>query len=118
MMKASEINPSSWYYGGLSKPRTTMLMRKWGNILKSAKLMEETLLELMNNTETTPEQLVMASKLYTNVTKQLHDHATMIDVFIYHSHKLRHMVSCPTYKSGIEEHCVCKDWQEGDNNVS
>ena len=55
-MKASEINPSSWYYGGLSKPRTTMLMRKWGNILKSAKLMEETLLELMNNTETTPEQ--------------------------------------------------------------
>jgi hypothetical protein len=48
----------------------------------------------------------------------LHDHAMMIDVFIYHGHKLNHMVSCPTYTTGIEDHCVCKDWQEGDNNVS
>jgi hypothetical protein len=112
MMKASEINPNSWYYG-INKPKTAMFMRKWESIQKSVKLMEETMLELMNNTETTPEQLVMASKLYTNVTKQLHDHATMIDVFIYHSHKLRHMVSCPTYKTGIEDHCVCKDWSQG-----
>ena len=116
-MKASEIKPTGWYYG-LNKPKTLALMRKWEGIRKSAKLMEETMLELMNNPETTPEQLVMASKLYTNVTKQLHDHATIIDVYIYHGHKLTHMVSCPTYKSGIEEHCVCKDWQEGDNNVS
>jgi hypothetical protein len=108
-MKASEINPNSWYYG-MNKPKTLALNRKWNDIRKSAKLMEDTLLELMNNPETTPEQLSMASKLYTNVTQQLHDHAMMIDVFIYHGHKLKHMVSCPTYKSGIEDHCVCKDW--------
>ena len=92
------------------------LMRKWEGILKSTKLMEETMLELMNNPETTADQLVTASKLYTNVTKQLHDHAMMIDVFIYHGHKLKHMTSCPTYTTGIKEHCVCKDWEP--NNVS
>ena len=110
-MKASEIEPNSWYYG-LNKPKTRMFMLRWERIRKNVKLMEDTLPLLMNNPETTPEQLVMASKIYTNVTKQLHDHATMIDVFIYHRHKLMHMTSCPTYKTGIEEHCVCKDWQE------
>ena len=112
-MKASEIEPTSWYYG-LSKPKTRMFMRKWEDIRKNVKHMEETLLLLMNNPETTPEQLVVASKLYTSVTKQLHDHAVIIDAFIYHGHKLMHMVSCPTYKTGIEDHCVCKDWQEGE----
>jgi hypothetical protein len=112
-MKASEIEPTSWYYG-LSKPKTRMFMRKWGDIRKNVKHMEETLLVLMNNPETTPEQLVIASKLYTNVTKQLHDHATIIDVFIYHGHKLIHMVSCAAYKTGVEELCNCKDWQEGE----
>ena len=112
-MKASEIEPTSWYYG-LNKPKTRMFMRKWEGILKNVRLMEETLPLLMNNPETTPEQLVIASKLYTNVTKQLHDHAKMIDVFIYHGHKLIHMVSCPAYKTGIEEYCNCKDWQEGE----
>ena len=111
-MKASKINPSSWLYGRGSMT----LMRKWEGILKSVKLMENTMLELMNNPETTADQLVIASKLYTNVTKQLHDHAMMIDVYIYHGHKLKHMVSCPTYKTGIEEQCVCKDWEP--NNVS
>jgi len=112
-MKASEIEPNSWYYG-LNKPKTRAFQRKWANIQRNARRMEALLPLLMNNPETTPEQLVMASKLYTNVTKQLHDHAVMIDVFIYHGHKLTHMVSCPTYKTGIEEHCVCKDWQEGE----
>ncbi len=110
-MKASEINPNSWYYGQ-NKPKTLALGRKWKEILKSAKLMEETLLELMNNPETTPEQLVLASKLYTNVTNQLHAHAMMIDTFIYYGHKLKHMVSCPTYKTGNEALCTCKDWIE------
>lgn len=110
-MKASEINPNSWYFG-MNKPKTLAFQRKWNGILKTARHMEETLLLLMNNPETTPEQLVLASKLYTNVTKQLHDHATMIDVFIYHGHKLRHMTSCPTYKTGDEALCTCKDWSE------
>jgi len=112
-MKASEIEPTSWYYG-LSKPKTRMFMRKWDDIRKNVKHMEETLLLLMNNPETTPEQVVKASQLYTSITKQLHDHAMMIDVFIYHGHKLTHMTSCPTYKSGNEEFCNCKDWQEGE----
>jgi hypothetical protein len=112
-MKASEIEPNSWYYG-LNKPKTRMLMRKWESIRRNVSRMEKLLPLLMGNHETTPEQLVIASKLYTNITKQLHDHATMIDVFIYHGHKLVHMVSCPSYKTGIEELCNCKDWQEGE----
>ena len=109
-MKASEINPNSWYYG-MNKPKTMALQRKWIDIRKNARHMEETLLLLMNNPETTADQLALASKIYTNVTKQLHDHAMMIDTFIYHGHKLTHMVSCPTYTTGIEAHCVCKDWE-------
>ncbi len=111
-MKASEIEPNSWMFG-LNKPKTRMLMRKWGDIRKNVRLMEDSLPLLMNNPETTPEQLVLASKLYTNVTQQLHDHAQMIDVFIYHGHKLTHMRSCPTYRTGDEKLCECKDWQEG-----
>ena len=116
-MKASEIEPNSWMFG-LNKPKTRMLMRKWEGIRRNVRLMESGLPLLMNNPETTPEQLVLASKLYTNVTQQLHDHAQMIDTFIYHGHKLTHMRSCPTYRTGNEELCECKDWQEGPNNVS
>ena len=110
-MKASEIEPNSWMFG-LNKPKTRMLMRKWDGIRKNVRLMEDSLPLLMNNPETTPEQLVLASKLYTNVTQQLHDHAQMIDTFIYHGHKLTHMRSCPTYRTGDEKLCECKDWQE------
>lgn len=109
-MKASEIKPTGWLYG-INKPKTNMLMRKWEGIRRSTELMENTMLELINNPETTQEQLVLASKLYINVTKQLHNHAQMIDDYIYHGHKLNHMVSCPTYTTGIEAHCVCKDWE-------
>ena len=112
-MKASEIEPTSWHYG-LNKPKTRAFQRKWESIKRNARRMEALLPLLMNNPEITPEQLVMASKAYTNVTKQLHDHAMMIDVFIYYRHKLMHMTSCPTYKTGIEDHCVCKDWKEGE----
>jgi hypothetical protein len=116
-MLASTIEPTSWFFG-LNKPKTRMLMRKWDGIRKNVRHMEESLLLLMNNPETTPEQLVLASKLYTSVTQQLHDHAQIIDTFIYHGHKLMHMRSCPTYRTGNEDLCECKDWQEGANNVS
>jgi len=102
-MKASEINPNSWYYGQ-NKPKALMLMIRWKRILKNVRQMEETLPLLMNNPETTPEQLVIASKLYTRVTQQLHDHALLIDMLIYHGHKLTHMTRCPAYKTGIEDH--------------
>lgn len=116
-MKASDIEPTSWMYGR-SKLKTAVLMRKWNDIRKNVRHMEETMLLLMNNPETTPEQLVTASRLYTSVTQQLHDHATIIDTFIYHGHKLTHMVSCPTQRTGNESLCECKDWQEEANNVS
>ena len=112
-MKASEIKPTSWLYGS-NDLRKAMLMRKWEGIRKNVRLMEDSLPLLMNNPETTPEQLVMASKIYTSVTQQLHDHAQMIDTFIYHMHKLMHMRSCPTYRTGDEKLCDCKDWQGAD----
>ena len=34
-MKASEIEPNSWYYG-LNKPKTRAFMRKWADIQKNA----------------------------------------------------------------------------------
>ena len=58
-MKASEIEPNSWYCG-LNKPKTRAFMRKWADIQKNARRMEELLPLLMNNPETTPEQLVIA----------------------------------------------------------
>jgi len=109
-MKASEIKPTSWMYGS-SNLRKAMLMRKWDNIRKNVLNMENNMLLLMNNPETTPEQLVLASKLYTSTTQLLHDHAQMIDTFIYHGHKLTHMRSCPTYRTGDKKLCECKDWQ-------
>jgi hypothetical protein len=118
MMKASEIKPTGWLFG-INKPKTGMLMRKWEGICKSTKLMENTMLELINNPETTQEQLVLASKLYINVTKQLHNHAQMVDDYIYvGTTKVyrEHMRSCPAYKTGEEDDCLCKDWE--DNNVS
>lgn len=110
-MKASDIKPNSWLYG-INKIKTTALMNKWGNIIKNTKHMEESLLSLMNNPATTPEQLALASKLYANVTQQLQIHANVIDDYIYHGiTPPTHMLSCPAHKTGNEELCECKDWQ-------
>jgi Leu/Phe-tRNA-protein transferase len=42
----------------------------------------------------------------------------MIDAYLYHGTKPEffstHMVSCAAYKTGNEELCNCKDWQEGE----
>jgi hypothetical protein len=47
-MKASEIEPNSWYYG-LNKPKTRMLMRKWESIRRNVSRMEKLLPLLMGN---------------------------------------------------------------------
>ena len=116
-MKASEVKPSSWRFG-LSNPKINILMRKWEGIRKNVDNMEDTMLKLMQNPQTTPEQLSMAAKLYADVTLKLNEAANMIDAYLYHGTKPEplstHMVSCPAYKTGIEDHCVCKDWQEGE----
>ena len=112
-MKASKVKPSSWRFG-LSNPKINILMRKWEDIRKNVDNMEDTMLKLMQNPQTTPEQLSMAAKLYADVTLKLNEAANMIDAYLYHGHKLVHMMSCPSYKTGIEELCNCKDWQEGE----
>ena len=82
-MKASEIKPTSWTYG-INQAKTTALIHKWEGIIKKTKSMEENLLKLMNNPKTTPDQLMQASKLYTEITQRLSDHANMVDNYIYH----------------------------------
>lgn len=111
-MKASDITPTSFGYG--NKPKTVAILSKWNNIRKNIRRMEETLLELMKNPATTPEQLAQASKLYTSVTQQLYIHANVIDDYIYNGTKPTppHMLSCPAHKTGNEELCECKDWSE------
>ena len=113
MKKASELNPTSWLYG-LNKPKTAMLMRKWDGIRKNTRHMEEVLLTLMGNPATTPEQLAMAAKMYASVTQQLHNSANAIDDHIYQRGKptSAHMLSCAAHKTGNEDLCECKDWQE------
>jgi hypothetical protein len=116
-MKASQVKPSSWRFG-LSNPKINILMRKWENIRKNVDNMEDTMLKLMSNPQTTPEQLSMAAKLYADVTLKLNECAKAVDDYLYLGIKPEpmsaHMVSCATYKTGDEELCNCKDWQEGE----
>jgi hypothetical protein len=116
-MKASETKPTAWRFG-MKNPKIFILMRKWEGIRKNVKHMEDTMLKLMSNPETTPEQLSMAAKLYADVTLKLNEAANMIDAYLYHGTKPEffstHMMSCAAYKTGNEELCNCKDWQEGE----
>ena len=116
-MKASKVKPSSWRFG-LSNPKINILMRKWEGTRKNVDNMEDTMLKLMQNPQTTPEPLSMVAKLYADVTLKLSDAANMIDAYLYHGTKPEplstHMVSCAAYKTGNEELCNCKDWQEGE----
>ena len=113
MKKASAIDPTSWLFGA-NKPKTAMLMRKWDGIRRNTRHMEETLLLLLSNPATTPEQLALAAQLYANVTRQLHDSANTIDDYIYQRGKptSSHMLSCAAHRTGNEDLCECKDWQD------
>lgn len=112
-MKASEIQPTSWRVG-TSNVLTQVLMRKWQGIRDNVQRMEDTLLKLMENPQTTPEQLALGAKIYSNMTKQLHETALKIDEYIYHGKTPDkyefHMLSCATRKTGSEDDCNCKDW--------
>lgn len=117
-MKVSEIKPTAWRYG-FNNPKINMLMRKWEGIRKNVVHMEDTMLKLMQNPQTTPEQLSMAAKLYADVSQRLADCAKAVDDYLYHDIKPEpkqsvHMMSCATTKSGNEELCNCKDWQQGE----
>jgi len=86
-MKASEIKPQGGLHGNYMSFQRKILMRKWNAILENVKHMEETMLTLMSNPETTPEQMVQVAKLYSSMTKTLHEHATKIDENIYNETK-------------------------------
>jgi hypothetical protein len=117
-MKVSEMKPTAWRYG-FNNPKINMLMRKWEGIRKNVVHMEDTMLKLMQNPQTTPEQLSMVAKLYADVSQRLADCAKSVDDYLYHDIKPEpkqsvHMMSCATTKSGNEELCNCKDWQQGE----
>jgi hypothetical protein len=71
-MRASDIDP-----------KISILMRKWGDIRTNAQRMERTLLNLMNNPHTTPEQMSQAAKLYTDVTLRLYETTKKVDDYLY-----------------------------------
>lgn len=81
-MKASEIKPAAWRFGAPSL-KLKVLMSRWEDVRKNVSHMEDTLLRLMQNPRTTPEQLAMAAKLYANVTQSLTDSAKAIDDYLY-----------------------------------
>ena len=117
-MKTSEMQPTSWSFG-MNNPKINILMRKWNNIRKNVRHMEETMLTLMQNPQTTPEQLSMAAKLYADVTQKLTDTANAIDDYLYRGvnptpKQSTHMFSCAATQTGDEELCNCKDWKEGE----
>ena len=115
--KASATDPTSWAFG-LRNPKINILMRRWTGIRKNVENMENTMLLLMQNPQTTPEQMSMAAKLYADVAQRLADSAKAVDDYLYHGIKPEpkpsvHMLSCGAAKTGNEEFCNCKDWQEG-----
>ena len=81
-MKTKDIEPTSWDFA-LHNPKAGILMRKWKDIKKNVAHMETTLLELMGNPRTTPEQLSMAAKLYADTIAQLHETVKKIDECLY-----------------------------------
>ena len=97
----------------MSDPKINILMRKWSGIRTNVVHMEDTLLKLMENPQSTPEQLAMAAKLYTSVTQKLTDCANAIDNYLYRGIKPKpvHMMSCRAFSTGVEKLCNCKDWQ-------
>lgn len=101
----------------MHNPKINILMRKWNGIRKNVVHMEDTMLSLMQNPQTTPEQLSMAAKLYADVTLKLYEAANAIDDYLYQRTKPEpkravHMTSCAATKTGNEEFCNCKDWGE------
>jgi len=104
-MIASKIDPPAWRFG--DNPKKPIIMRKWDGIIRNTRRMEENLLALMANSQTTPDQLALASKMYVSVTKQLHDHANVIDAYLYYGVKpapaAPHCGLCGSTEQPIEE---------------
>lgn len=90
----------------MSDPKINILMRQWSGIRTNVGHMEETLLKLMENPQSTPEQLAMAAKLYTSVTQKLTDCASAIDNYLYHGtepvRKESRCVFCGSTEAPIE----------------
>jgi hypothetical protein len=85
-MKVSETQPTAWKFGAPSL-KLKVLMHRWEGTRKNVVSMEDTLLLLMQNPQTTPEQMSMAAKLYANVAQRLADSAKAVDDYLYHGIK-------------------------------
>ena len=85
-MKVSEIKPAAWRFGAPSL-KLKVLMSRWEDVRKNVSHMEDTLLLLMQNPQTTPEQMAMAAKLYADVAQRLADCAKAIDAYLYQGTK-------------------------------
>jgi len=86
-MRASDIEPQAWRFGNQMTFRRGNLMRIWRNIHRSVRRMEENLLLLMANPDTTPEQLQQVAEVYANTTKLLQEYAQKTDESIYNEGK-------------------------------
>jgi Glu-tRNA(Gln) amidotransferase subunit E-like FAD-binding protein len=90
--------------------KQNMLARKWERIHTTKTQMETLLLALMKNPETDAEHLMQAHAMYAKVCEEIADishhviNALRSSTYVMSSH----MRSCPSYKSGDEDDCVCK----------
>jgi hypothetical protein len=90
--------------------KQSMLDRKWKRIHATKKHMETLLLALMENPATDAEHLVQAHTMYARVCKEIAEVSHHVSNALNSSRyvKSSHMMSCPSYKSGDEDDCVCK----------
>jgi hypothetical protein len=104
-MNASEIKPRG-YLVGQNNPKLNIIMRQWEGIKKNVHHMEDTMLALMANPQTTPEQLSLAARLYADTTQRLQEHAIAIDNYLYHGAKPKpavyHCAFCGSTEQPIE----------------
>ncbi len=105
MMKTSEMQPTAWRYGA-NNPKLNILMRRWEGIRKNVAHMEDTMLTLMSNPQTTPAQMAIAAKLYANTTQSLTETANAIDNCLYNGTEPKrpayHCVFCGSTEPPIE----------------
>ena len=79
-MKASEIVPPMLErIGHTASLKLRMLLRKWYENRRNVEAFEHTMLELLSNPATTPDQMVMVSGLYADITKRMHEAAVTVN---------------------------------------
>lgn len=87
-MKASEIVPPMLERIGQTAPlKLRMLLKKWYANRRNVETFETTMLELLSNPATTPDQMVMVSGLYADITRRMHEAAVTVNEHLINEHK-------------------------------